>query len=203
MSAFVEQKILDTIKRLSKNRRLIFAASVVERLFVFYAFYCKRLDKDASDLRAIADTIWEVAAAVEISKVQLEHSVDACLRLAPDEGDGPWFREIACAEDAVASIVFVLSYMLDGDPMNLMWAARRAYDTADFLDQMKPSVPAYIYSDQDTFKMVEITALSDCLTRLLTIESRSNDDLVEQELNTAKELAKKVEYLAQGLFYSR
>lgn len=49
----------------------------------------------------------------------------------PDEDEGPWFLEVAYAQNAAACAAYAIRTWLTGDPQDAVWASRQVYEAAD------------------------------------------------------------------------
>jgi uncharacterized protein YjaG (DUF416 family) len=132
MRSFDEAVLIQRLGRISKRRRIAFAAACAERLMPAYANYVSRSGwGDAAKLRFILDDLWSAIERGVSAPTDLQSTIDACMALIPGEDRGPWMPEQAYAEDAVSALAYALQCHQTGAPQEAAWSARRAYEAVD------------------------------------------------------------------------
>jgi len=125
----------ESIRKLAsvpRTLRVAFAAVVADRLLPSYVRFCAETGKgDAQRLIGILDRVWLDLAGEEMSADELASRLDTCMRLIPDEDDGPWVESRVYADDASTADAYTLRTRQSGDAQEAAWAARCAYESLD------------------------------------------------------------------------
>jgi hypothetical protein len=139
--------------RLERRLAILSHAQVI----TFASTCAARLEKTAIELSS-ADTLASVTTVIEAISFYLSARIEfdsnsfeeELLQTMPDEDENPDFVS-AVIEDAAAAGVYALRTVRDGSARDAVWAARRAYDTADRrvlqmlnVDEIGVSEEAYI-----------------------------------------------------------
>ena len=133
MLCFDEEGLRKAISKEPRHRQLAFALAASGRLLPYYTEYCRisDLSPDPRPFEYLSQ-LWRVALKEE--KPEPLHVMKArdkaLLEIIPCE-DGPWNQRHPQAEDAVAALAFSNRTIMDDDPQNAIYAARRAYHSAD------------------------------------------------------------------------
>lgn len=129
---FDERQLVLTLERLSPRLRVIFAAACAERLLPAYEAFSSLTGRgDAGALTHLLAWLWESIASGQKPGSEADAKIDACMRLIPQEDEGPWVEEQASAEDAGAAVAYALRCQKNGESQEAAWAARRAYEALD------------------------------------------------------------------------
>jgi hypothetical protein len=132
LSSFDEARLLGRLASATPRTRALFAALIAERLFGLYELFAQRSGKgDPVALRAALDAAWDAADAAELTRAQALAEA-----LVPDEGEH-WVLESGFGSNAAAAVAYALRTRLTDDPQEAAWAARQAYDVADYAAQLQ------------------------------------------------------------------
>jgi hypothetical protein len=145
--AFAESTVLDRLSHLSTKARSVFAWSCSARLFPGYRRWHQEVGSipDSFVQRTLIDVRERLHKASEGALFpELSHNINVLLDLMPTE-DSAWSPSHPIAEHAVASLAYTLRSMMTGDPQEATWAARRAYEAADYLaiSELEPGGTVY------------------------------------------------------------
>ncbi|HVV81526.1 MAG TPA: DUF416 family protein [Kofleriaceae bacterium] len=133
MLHFDEAGLVDDLRRVSGNSRVAFAAACAQRLFPAYDKYCQRAGAgDQDELAQILERVWQHLIGAPMTGEQVRKDLARCMALVPGEDDAPWLDEQAHADDAASAIAYTLRALESGEPQEAAWAARRAYESADY-----------------------------------------------------------------------
>lgn len=132
MLKFEETRLLREITQLPVPARVAFGAACAERLLPSYErFWRKTGEGDFAALSKMLCSLWDDLSGNTMSGKEIKNRIDASMQLIPEGGGDPWRDEQAAAEDAVAAVVYALRCRLDGQGLEAVWAARRAYEALD------------------------------------------------------------------------
>jgi hypothetical protein len=129
MYRFDEVLLLDNIGALSSRSRIAFAAAAASRQLGHYERIARDRHHDR-DPRVIATQLWATLRADSIDHPSWVSALDEVLSLLPEEGDESVI-EYALVDDALSSLAYAIRCLLDPEPQEAAWAARRAYEAAD------------------------------------------------------------------------
>lgn len=138
-----EAQILRRLEALSPAHRVLFACSCAERLIPLYAWSCQLTrNGDVDLLRAALDVGWSGSESVATS-AELDRWSQRVEELLPpeDEAEG---LSTAVAQNAVASVAYVIRVLRTGDPQSSVWAARQLYEAADAIVQEGAPTQEYV-----------------------------------------------------------
>jgi uncharacterized protein YjaG (DUF416 family) len=149
---FDEQALRGQLERLPPRLRAVFAAAAAERLLPAYVRH--GTEQDRATLAALLDNLWTDLETASMSDEQIQHAIDTCLRLIPDEDSEEWSEGSAAAEDAAAALCYAFRTRQSGDPQEAAWAARRLYEALDNfvinreqIDDNSPGMEARVLGD--------------------------------------------------------
>jgi uncharacterized protein YjaG (DUF416 family) len=129
---FNEGSLMAGLDRIAVRLRVVFAATIAERLLPAYvSFSHKTARGDPHLLTEILERLWRDIDGVKMSPEELQQSIDLSMELIPQEDEIPWILDQAWAEDAAVAVVYALCTRQNGKSQDAMWAARRAYDALD------------------------------------------------------------------------
>lgn len=134
MLTYDEEKLLRELSGMSTSRRTAYAAAAAQRLFPALAGASEAVaNGDAViALRKALERTWEHALGKRMTDAEIEMAHGVCESLLPPEHEGVWTFARAYAEDAVAAIQYAVRTAERGDPQEAAWAARCAYESADY-----------------------------------------------------------------------
>src|SRR6185369_15316444 len=87
---------------------------------------------DRPALARSLERIWNHLLGDEMAAGDLGTELSQCMSLLPAGDEEPWSDLQPYADDAASSLAFTLRALSRDDPMEAMWAARRAYDSVDY-----------------------------------------------------------------------
>ncbi len=129
---FDEGLLKTELSRIPVSLRVIFAATVAERLLPIYAAFSRKTGRgDPQSLMEILERLWGDIDGVKMSPDELQQNIDLSMELAPGEDDKPWVPDQHWAEDAAAAVAYALYARQNGSSQDAAWAARRACDALD------------------------------------------------------------------------
>jgi uncharacterized protein YjaG (DUF416 family) len=132
---FNEARVRGRLSALSARGRSIFALSCSRRLFPGYLKWnseiLARPDSRVEEILNYAAKELRNSSEEALHPI-LADEVETLLDLMPTE-DSTWSQSLPVAEDAVACLAYTLRSMIEGDPQEAAWSARRAYEAADQL----------------------------------------------------------------------
>ncbi|WP_433313800.1 DUF416 family protein [Micromonospora sp. CA-269861] len=129
--SFDGQRLREVLAALAPWQRLAFATSCVEVLVPSYVTFSE-LEQvgDANLVRASVDAVWSALEGHEPEATYPElPSPESVKELLPSEDD--WNEWAPQAEDAVASLVYLLELLASDDVIYAVHAAERAYSAVD------------------------------------------------------------------------
>jgi uncharacterized protein YjaG (DUF416 family) len=119
---------------LPARSKALFAWLVALRLLPAYRrFHTKTGRGDPAALRALSERLWRDFQGDTMSEDELQAASDLAERLVPTEDDGWDEQTQANADDAAAALYYALRARATDDAQVAAVAARRAYDTFDYL----------------------------------------------------------------------
>ena len=127
-----ERTLVEKLGRLDSKGQIAFAASCCERLLPNYrAFSIVEQWGNPAALRKALDAIWSFLDGVGLSTDEIKSLSTACMDAVPDSEE---FQTIftGLAQDASASILHVLGYMLELKLDELVQVARLPLDSIDY-----------------------------------------------------------------------
>ena len=124
---FEENKLREQLSTLPKRDAVAFAVACTARV-----------ENTARNLNAILEATLPMSRYLEAVVAYLGNGAsldtlaaeEELLLVMPDEDSNPDLVA-AVVEDATAAMIYTLRAIRSGDPQNVVWAARRAYETAD------------------------------------------------------------------------
>jgi uncharacterized protein YjaG (DUF416 family) len=131
---FDEDDLVRRLDGLAPRLRVAFAAACAERLFPAYELYANVTGRgEAAFLRDALDAVWEhlhrtPGAAPDASLLTRR----AMQSLHDDETSEPFVPELPAADSAATAIVYALRALDEGSSQEAAWAARHAYEAADY-----------------------------------------------------------------------
>jgi uncharacterized protein YjaG (DUF416 family) len=143
---FDEALLKRELSRIPVSLRVVFAATVAERLLPIYAIFSRKTGRgDPQSLMEILERLWRDIDGIKMSPEELQQNIDLSMELAPDEDEKPWVPEQNWAEDAAAAVVYALCTRQNGNPQDAAWAARRAWEALDDFvltqEDIDPNIP--------------------------------------------------------------
>ena len=136
MRRYDEAALVARLAAASPRARALFAALIAERLFPLYEHFAATADDgDPARLREALDTAW-AALDGDVPAAELEREQAVAEALVPAEDDG-WHTTSAYGQNAAAAVAYALRTRLTDDAQEAAWAARQAYDAADYAAQQQ------------------------------------------------------------------
>ncbi|QYF93994.1 hypothetical protein KY495_01765 [Massilia sp. PAMC28688] len=126
MRRYDEPSLVLALTELEAGCLVAFATAAATRQLSVYEYFMK----DASGgyslrLRAIASSLWTILGTRPVDAAYWSAILDEVMSMIPDEGTAP------LADDGVSSLAYSIRCLLNRDPQEAAWAARRAYEAAD------------------------------------------------------------------------
>ena len=126
---FNEEVLTAELDRLALPLRVVYAATIAERLLPMYFSYAKITGRGNPEMLAnILQRVWSDLSGNPLSSQELQESIDLSMGLVPKEDEVPWAPEQAWAEDAVAAVTYALRCRQSGQSQECAWAAHAAID---------------------------------------------------------------------------
>ena len=130
---FDEPSLCSRIAHLDARNRVAFAAACASRLLLVFEEYAESYaSQDIGVLRQSVEFLWRSVISGEWQQDDIKNNLEAVMGMMPEEGDD-WTPLHGSAQDAVASTAYALRALASGDPQEVGWAARRAYEAVDQL----------------------------------------------------------------------
>lgn len=130
--SFNEKVLTAKLDRLALPLRVIFAATIAERLLPLYVNFTKITGRGNPErLMDILQRLWLDLCGTQMSSQELQENIALSMNLIPGEDEVPWVPEQAWAEDAVATVAYSLRCRQSGQSQECVWVARRAYEALD------------------------------------------------------------------------
>lgn len=131
MYSFNENDLASELGSLPNNVRIAFAAATATRQLSTYERVAFGLpERQVQRPREILGQLWGGIHASEFDRDLWSERLDEVMNLLPDESDD-WVIGHALADDALSSLAYTIRCVLNPDPREAAWAARRAYEAAD------------------------------------------------------------------------
>jgi uncharacterized protein YjaG (DUF416 family) len=133
MLEFQENSLLAKMQALSQKSRMAFALAASNRLLkCFDEFASEHNISNRAVPRLVAARLWEhlVDSRELPTNQQANEWLVEVMDLMPQENH-QWSEALPLAEDAIASLAYVLRCLISGKAEEAAWAARRAYEAAD------------------------------------------------------------------------
>jgi uncharacterized protein YjaG (DUF416 family) len=130
---FNEEALTTELDRIALPLRVVFAATIAERLMPAYVSFSRKTGKGSPNvLMDILERLWRDVQGSKMNPEELQKDIDLSMQLIPREDDIPWIPDRAWAEDAAAAAVtYALRSRQNGKSQESAWAARRAYEALD------------------------------------------------------------------------
>ncbi|MBJ7309095.1 DUF416 family protein [Rugamonas sp. CCM 8940] len=131
MYSFDEPTLVGELATLSPPQQVAFAAAAASRQLNSYEWYARRFQPAALPRpREIATALWQALQAGTTEPNSLSELLEEVMGLLPEESDD-WIVCHSLAEDALSSLAYALRALLQADPQEAAWAARRGYEAVD------------------------------------------------------------------------
>jgi uncharacterized protein YjaG (DUF416 family) len=131
MYKFDESALVSELGMLPSRERIAFAAAAATRQLGSYERLARDLSTENSKRpREIAFQLWIDLRAVAVDRVAWSAKLDEVMGLLPEESED-WVICHALADDALSSLAYAIRCLINPDPQEAAWAARRAYEAAD------------------------------------------------------------------------
>lgn len=129
------------LEKLEPWQHLTFMASLCERMYPNYAFFCAETDfADARQYRSILDSIWELLT-VKSAKINFENQLEKLEELVPVADDFDLYA-VNPAIDACMALADLLHALLDRDLMleTVLKISSLSVDTVADLEQAREGI---------------------------------------------------------------
>jgi uncharacterized protein YjaG (DUF416 family) len=147
---FDERSLTNGLDHIPPPLRVIFAATIAERLLPAYENFSRETGRGHPGMLAdIVERLWRDIKGTPMDAPELQESINLSMSLIPREDDIPWIPEQAWAEDAAAATTYALRCRQNGDPKEAAWAARRAYEALDHFVQASASSDTITVADEE------------------------------------------------------
>ena len=127
-----EGELRDRLSRLGRIERTAFAAACAERLWALFVRYAEVTGQ--GDVHSLAEVLDETWRAIVRDEVDLEQAQNVAEQMVPSD-DGAWVYETGYGQNAAACAAYAVRTWLSNDPQEAVWAARQAYEAADYVAQ--------------------------------------------------------------------
>ncbi len=159
-----ENVIRQRLKKVAPEYRVLFAAACAELVFPAYRFFARTTGSgDEPALRAALDLAWSVPRRADASMSQVEAHREVAEALVPDDDDRNWSELSPYAQNAAAAVAYALRAWLSGDAQDGVWAARQAYEVADFAVQVGSPVHEYVDAAANSILELVVGAIASAL----------------------------------------
>jgi uncharacterized protein YjaG (DUF416 family) len=129
-----EIRLKDSLSRLSRPKVIAFAAAAATRQTRNYESFAATVSSGAlARYHEIVNLLWANASTQALDQSVWSELVDEITSYLDDveaTAEKQWLYA-APAEDALASLAYAIRYILDPNPQEAEWAARRAYEISD------------------------------------------------------------------------
>lgn len=131
MYSFDEVFLIGELTKLSSQERVAFAVAAATRQMQCYNRFCAKFESIQNvDPREIVAQIWCDIRRKGIDRAFWMARLDDVMNLLPSE-EGGWTLYHSLAEDALSSLAYSIRCLLNADPQEAAWSARRAYEACD------------------------------------------------------------------------
>jgi uncharacterized protein YjaG (DUF416 family) len=130
MIKFEEKVLIARLSRVLAQSRVMFSLCCATRQLAAWEEYAGRFCPDNEDtFRNVVEKIWDALASnvVPLNCAPMLQEVEALFPAEQNE----WSAAHGYAEEAVASLAYTISCLIDGSEQKATWGARRAYTAAD------------------------------------------------------------------------
>jgi len=190
---FNEQSLIKRLDQLPSLFKVLFAATVAERLLPAYLNYSRRTGRgNPKALSAAMQRLWLDLEGHRMDTAQLNENLDSVMGLIPREDDSSWVPEQAWAEDAAAAIAYALRCRESGRSAESAWAARRAYEALDHMVITKMSI------DTSRPGAGEEVLSSPLIQAELSRQQRDLDELLAGNLQNIASVARRMRQRARA-----
>lgn len=131
MLTYDEPANVRRLARLDRTRKAAFAAACAQRLLPLFERYAAAVQADPTSIQEAVDRIWD---ALRGAQVDLRPMQAAAEGQVPQEEDD-WILETGYAQNAAACAAYAVRTWLTDDAQEAAWAARQAYELADYATQ--------------------------------------------------------------------
>jgi uncharacterized protein YjaG (DUF416 family) len=126
---FDKARLVASLERLHERDRSAFAAACAQRVIPSYYVFSENTGRgNPKRLAELIDRLWDDLSGKLMSDQEVEAAIQDCLKLIPQEGDGPWVTEQGAADDSVSALAYALRCRKNGLAKEAAWAAERAYE---------------------------------------------------------------------------
>jgi uncharacterized protein YjaG (DUF416 family) len=191
---FNEQLLIERLDRLPSPFKVLFAATVAERLFPAYTSYSRLTGRgNPQELCAALECLWLDLEGRRMDTSQVRENLNSVVGLIPrEDDDNSWVPEQAWAEDAGAAVAYALRCRENGQSAEAAWAARRAYEALDHMVTTKKRI------DTSRPAASEEVLSSPLIQAELSRQQRDLDELLAGDLRDVASVARRMRQRARA-----
>jgi uncharacterized protein YjaG (DUF416 family) len=131
MLRFDASALVSSLKCLTLQGQVAFAAAAATRQLPNYEIFVRSENIGAEpSARMLLSKLWEDLHQNIVDRELWSGNLELVMERLPGEGQG-WDIPRALADDALASLAYAIRCLLSEDPQEAVWAASRAYESAD------------------------------------------------------------------------
>ena len=139
-----EPLLVEQLARMPAPFRVAFAALAAQRIAPAYRHWARRQGSDSSRLDEILSRLWDDLFGHPLSMPELDQLLAEAMSLLPEDDSAS--DDEAFASDAISAAAYALRARRTFSPQEAAWAARRAYEAADYWASQAPA-PVTLDSD--------------------------------------------------------
>jgi uncharacterized protein YjaG (DUF416 family) len=140
-----EARIADRLAALPLASRVLFGCACAERLMPAYRWFCHKTGSGDFELvRQILDAGWSMSGPDLAPEPESGLWREQIGQVVPGDDDEALLPGSAVAQNAVASVAYVLEAWCTGDGRASVWAARQLYEAADVIVQQGAAAQSYV-----------------------------------------------------------
>lgn len=127
-----EAAIVRRLARLDRKRKAAFAAACAQRLLPLYDRYADAVPSaDGATVRSVVALVWDALRGAPVDLRPQQQLAEAHVPLENDD----WVLESGYAQNAAGCAAYAVRTWLSDDAQEAAWAARQAYEVADYAAQ--------------------------------------------------------------------
>lgn len=132
MRTYDEASIVRRLSSLDRKHKTAFAAACAQRLLPLFQRYADLAPSaDGAVVGSVVSLVWEALRGAPIDLLPQQQLAEAQV---PVEDDN-WVLETGYAQSSAACAAYAVRTWLNDDPQEAGWAARQAYEVADYAAQ--------------------------------------------------------------------
>lgn len=131
MYTFNKEKLKTQLEQLPFDAQLIFGLACAQRQMASYnKFHHETGLGNYDEISILISEYWDRVIEGKIHSITTDKQLERCMELIPNSEEVN-STMTPYAEDAGASLAYVIRAMVSGDNENLIWAAMRGYEAVD------------------------------------------------------------------------